>query len=556
MKKHKKKGFSIRVRLLMQFGIIILILIISGTLFMSDSQRVNMAREDVIALNNDKMMLQQAISDHHRWSSGLNASVAYGYKFEGSTDPTKCNFGTYIYSDAVQNNPAWTTLLSEIEPLHNQIHGGATTLLTLTDSAAAEKYYADNIQPALNELVGILNREVAALDEEISAAREIEQSATTEQTTMIFVQMAILLLMLLLTFRYVSKDIVKPIMQIEKKSKLLSEGNLALDFAVPCKNADIRELGTSLNASVAEIKKYIDDIARAMGEMSNRNLNVAPSQPFIGDFKPIEDSIGKMLVDLTDALSQIGNAASRVSVGSAQVSGGAQALAQGSTEQAGSVEELAATVADVSNQVSQNAQNAVMAGEIALETTNAVAASNEQMQQMLVAMEEIDTCSKKIGNIIKTIEDIAFQTNILALNAAVEAARAGEAGKGFAVVADEVRNLAEKSALAAQSTTELIETSIRSISHGVSLAQSTAADMEKVVDSSTQTSELIGRIADASHEQANAISQINVGLEQISSVVQMNSATSQESAASSEELSGQADLLKTLIETFTLFRTE
>lgn len=554
MKNHTKNGVSIRKRLLFHFGVITLVLIIAGSLFMIGSRQVSKEREEVIALNEDKMKLQQAVSDHHKWASQLNAKVAYGQDFEGSTDPTKCNFGTYIYSDEIQSDPAWDALLSEIEPLHNQIHEGAKTLLTLTDRAEIEDVYTNSIQPALNGLVEVLTEEIATLDQEISEAQKSEDFATTAQVVMMSVQMLILFIMLLLTFQYVAKDVVKPLIKIGEKSKFLAQGELALDFAVPCRNSDIRELGDFLNASVAEIKKYIDDISRAMGEMSGRNLNVAPSQPFIGDFKPIEDSIGKMLVDLTNALSQIEDASSQVSASASQVSGGAQALAQGTTEQASSVEELAATVAEVSSQISQNAENAAKAGEIARETTNAVTASNEQMQQVSVAMGEIDACSKEIGNIIKTIEDIAFQTNILALNAAVEAARAGSAGKGFAVVADEVRNLAEKSAQAAKSTTKLIEASIQSVSRGVSLAKSTAADMEKVVESSTQTSKIISRIADASQEQASAISQINIGLDQISSVVQTNSATSQESAAASEELSGQANILRGLIETFTLFQ--
>lgn len=554
MEKHMKNDVSIKGRLLFRFGVITLVMIVIGLLFIFSSRRVSSVREEAIVLSNKKMKLQQAVADHYSWSSKLNASVAYGREFDGSTDPTKCRFGTYIYSDEIQNDPEWDGLLSEIEPLHNRIHEGALSILSLTDPAEVQALYADSIEPALNSLVEVLNRESAGLDLKIAAAQESERLASNAQMAMVFVQMLVLFALLALTFRYINQDVVAPLVQIGKESKLLAEGVLSLDFAMPCRNSDIRDLGVSLNASVAEIKKYVSDIARAMGEMSNRNLNVTPSQPFIGDFKPIEDSIGKMLVDLTGALSQFETASSQVSDGSSQVSAGAQALAQGATEQASSVEELAATVAEVSNKISQNAESAIKAGQMAQGTTDAITSSNQQMLQMLSAMEEIDARSKEIGNIIKAIEDIAFQTNILALNAAVEAARAGAAGKGFAVVADEVRNLAGKSAQAAQNTTELIKASIQSISRGVDIAKTTAADMEKVVESSVQTSEIIGKIADATQEQAGAIAQINTGLEQISTVIQTNSATSQESAAASEELSGQAEVLKNLIGTFSLFQ--
>ncbi len=255
-------------------------------------------------------------------------------------------------------------------------------------------------------------------------------------------------------------------------------------------------------------------------------------------------------------LGEINRASDALSTGANQVAGGAQSLAQGATQQASSVQELSASVADISSQVKQNAASSDKASKMSNVASQAIDSSNQQMQQLLHSMGDIDAKSKEISKIIKTIEDIAFQTNILALNAAVEAARAGAAGKGFAVVADEVRSLAGKSADAAKSTTALIEASIAAINEGVRLAQLTAEDLMGAVESANETTKVLGEISAATNEQAQSIAQVTVGLDQISSVVQLNSATSEQSAAASQELSGQAMALKQLIMKFKNQQTE
>lgn len=238
--------------------------------------------------------------------------------------------------------------------------------------------------------------------------------------------------------------------------------------------------------------------------------------------------------------------------GSTQVSSGAQALSQGTTEQASSIEELASTIQLISDQVRQNADSALQAQQTIREVGGKLTKSNQEMQGLTEAMGEISSSSSQIGKIIKTIEDIAFQTNILALNAAVEAARAGAAGKGFAVVADEVRNLAGKSSEASKSTASLIEATISAVKGGASLADETAASLLEVVEGTQVIIAQINQIADSSAEQAASIAQVTLGVEQISAVVQTNSATAEESAATSEELSGQAQILKELVGGFKL----
>ncbi|MEG0215173.1 MAG: methyl-accepting chemotaxis protein, partial [Hungatella sp.] len=300
------------------------------------------------------------------------------------------------------------------------------------------------------------------------------------------------------------------------------------------------------------LNNVVNEVSETLVQMANNNFTVSELRAYQGDFLPLSQSTNHIVESLNDTLSQINVASDQVSVGSDQVSSGAQALSQGATEQASSIEELSASILEVSANVKQNAGNANNANILSSEAAAKLMEGNQEMGKMLAAMTDISDSSKKISNIIKTINDIAFQTNILALNAAVEAARAGEAGKGFAVVAEEVRNLASKSAAASKDTTALIESSIRAVDHGTQLADNTASLLQEVMDKATKSTNLVSAIANASGEQSQSLEQVTLGIEQISAVVQTNSATAEESAAASEELSGQATMLKQLVSQFKL----
>lgn len=382
------------------------------------------------------------------------------------------------------------------------------------------------------------------------SVQEFNAPVVHQTMLIVGVSSAVLLFLAIWTYRSISKKL-NPLREVEEAAQAMAKGDLKAEILHQGTD-EIGQMAESMRQSVQILSAYIADIDRAMNEMANGNFDFEPTQSFIGDFKRIEDSITAMILELSSTLMQINIAADQVAAGADQVSAGAQSLAQGATEQASSVEELAASVAEVSEKLRHNAATSDRVSEVAQKTKSSVLLSNNQMQALMVAMEDIDTQAKEIGKIIKAIEDIAFQTNILALNAAVEAARAGSAGKGFAVVADEVRNLAAKSAQAAKNTTSLIERSVTAVHDGVNLAKSTAADLLEVVENSNETTHLIEQIAKATNEQSQALDMINTGLEQISSVVQTNSATSEESAAASEELSGQASLLKELTARFRL----
>ena len=358
-----------------------------------------------------------------------------------------------------------------------------------------------------------------------------------------------LLIGLFVAYR-VASGIANPVRDMSERIQLLSVGDLTSDISVIDRKDEIGTLNQSLINTVNFLREYITEISAVLGKISNGELNVEIEKEYIGDFVSIKDSMEKIAASLTDTMIEIKNSSDQVAIGSDQVSSGAQALSQGATEQASSIEQLSASIIEISDQVRSNAVNANNATSLVESVGKEIDRSNIHMQEMIRAISEISDKSAQIGRIIKTIDDIAFQTNILALNAAVEAARAGAAGKGFAVVADEVRNLAGKSAQAASETTELIESSISAVLNGTRIADETAESLSSVVTGASKITSLMQDISKASNEQANSIGQVTQGIEQISGVVQTNSATAEESAAASEELSAQAQLLNSLVSKF------
>lgn len=361
---------------------------------------------------------------------------------------------------------------------------------------------------------------------------------------------------LLIAF-YIIRGITKPVKEIDGVARKIADGQLNESIQYQSKD-ELGVLAINFNKTVSRLREYvnyIDEISSALGEIADGNLVIRLTYEYAGEFAKVKQALEHISYSLNETMSQISQSSDQVASGSDQVSSGAQALSQGATEQASSIEELAATVNEISSQVKQNADNAKDASQKADNVGAEANESNRRMQDMLNAMTDISSSSSEIGKIIKTIEDIAFQTNILALNAAVEAARAGEAGKGFAVVADEVRNLASKSAEASKNTAVLIESSLHAVENGTKIAGETAQSLSVVVDGVKEVTGKINEISEASNTQAASINQVTQGIDQISSVIQTNSATAEESAAASEELSGQAQLLKELVGHFKLSGT-
>ena len=346
---------------------------------------------------------------------------------------------------------------------------------------------------------------------------------------------------------------LSPLKKLAADAALIANGDLSvrLDY-----NSDdeIGVLCTEFGKCIDAMRTYTDDISNVLTAVSKGDLTVSPSVEYTGDFAKIEESMRLILDELSSIMSEIGSGSMQVLSGSNQMAEGSQSLADGTTRQASAIQQISATIAEVSTQIANTAQNAAEAGSLSKMTQDKVNQQDSEIQSMVQAMNEISSTSQEIEKIIKTIEDIAFQTNILALNAAVEAARAGEAGKGFAVVADEVRNLSGKSDEAAKSTSTLIHAAIEAVNNGSKIALATADSMKDVKDMSSQTAVLIEQIATASSEQNESIKQITSGVEQISQVIQTNSATAEETAASCQELSGQSKLLKDQVSRFRINR--
>ena len=384
-----------------------------------------------------------------------------------------------------------------------------------------------------------------------------EYTKAISNMIMLAVPLSALGILLLVGFSYYFiKKSLHPLKKIANVGESVAEGDFSKEINYPYQD-EIGQIAKSMERVVERIRSIIQDLAGKLEQIAKGNFSFEfwNTQLYNGEYAPLLNSLYDILDDLNVTMGEIQNSSHMVNSSAMQVSGSAQSLSQGATEQASSIEELSATMNDISVKIKETAEMSQHASGLSKETGSAVGTSNQKMNEMSRAMQDITEKSQEISKIIKTIDDIAFQTNILSLNAAIEAARAGAAGKGFAVVADEVGNLAQKSAKAAQNTSSLIEETIEAVNKGARITEETAESLSVVSQKTEKINGIITSISSASEEEAEGIKQLTTGLDQISSVVQSNTATAEESAAASQELSGQADRLNELLEKFQL-RTE
>ncbi|MDR2589891.1 MAG: methyl-accepting chemotaxis protein [Oscillospiraceae bacterium] len=352
-------------------------------------------------------------------------------------------------------------------------------------------------------------------------------------------------------------SVSRPLKKIGAFAEKIKTGDLGLskvsESTIAVRSSDeVGMMARTLEAAYSELKGYIGEIKEKMTNLANGDLTKETEFNFQGDFVLIKDAINEITRNLNQTLAEINTTSAQVSIGAKQVADGAQSLAQGSTEQAASVQQLSSSIAEIAASTKANAATADRTSKLSANIKKSAERGSRQMDEMISAVKDINDASTSISKIIKTIDDIAFQTNILALNAAVEAARAGQHGKGFAVVAEEVRNLASKSAEAAKDTDDMIQDSMKKAEFGSKIAGETAESLSEIVSGINESNQLVIEIAESSEQQSMGISQINTGIDQVAQVVQQNSATAQQSAAASEQMSGQSTALQQLISQFKL----
>lgn len=559
------KNMKIRAKMLLSYLIIVVLMLISGivsvimlnkvsnslqTFYVNEFQTTNMswsARRNSFATRGS--VLQAIIdTDSSVTTSSINDAKSTFQAMKDNIQTLKSSFT----GDMTQLTNC-ETLLTQAEPYLNQI----SELVLANQDDEAYKILMESYKPLMDEFRATMINVAESVD--LEAAEKVEEGRNLDVFACILViaMISVSILISIALALTISGSIRRPVAEMKEVCAKIAKGDLNVKIEYDSRD-ELGEMAGDLRLMTDSLKTIIEDIDYCVERMADGDFTVKSraEKAYVGNYASIINALRKLRTGLNDILLQIDVSADQVNSGGEQVSSSAQALAQGSTEQASSVQELAATINDISNRIEATAEHAKTAKDENEQTHQQIEICSSHMDELMQAMNVIDNKSKEISKVIKTIEDIAFQTNILALNAAVEAARAGSAGKGFAVVADEVRNLATKSQEASKSTGALIEETVKAVADGSRLSGSTNESLREVVTRTQKVLDAVTLISNATEEESEALTQVTTGIDQISSVVQTNSATAEQSAAASEELSGQANLLKEMIGRFTLSHSD
>lgn len=559
--KYKMKNLSISKKLIVGFGSVIVLMIVIIIFAVLSMMKVGSSLNEFhdqpfqnvqAILTMDKkvqegakhLLVAMVETDHDSQSDRLTRS------YTAITD-AQAELA-FLKQNSTYDQSKFSAMEDEIKIIENNYQSISNYILA-GESDDAYGVYENYIAPAFISL-GTLVSDAADYSQERAGRIYSEAQSSITNTEIFSIGLGVVSAIVGIAFAlYITKLLVGGIVEVSKAATAVARGDFTSKISYESKD-EIGQMADSVREMNRILSNVVHDIDSILTEVSKGNLRVKSKDDslYVGSLSGILNSMRAFISKFNATLSKINNASDQVAAGSDQVSCGAQALSQGATEQASSVEELAATINEISGKINTNAQDSADASNKTNTAGEEMLQASNKMKDLVAAMNDISNSSNETQKIIKTIEDIAFQTNILALNAAVEAARAGAAGKGFAVVADEVRNLAGKSAEAAKNTTTLIEATVSAIDKGNSLVDEVATMMDEVSRATEEVAAISQKISGASKDAADSISQITVGINQISGVVQTNSATSEESAAASEELSGQARMLKELVSEFKL----
>jgi methyl-accepting chemotaxis protein len=562
------KNLKIGIKLVIGFGLLLALTIIIAVVSVISISHINNNYTYVLDYPNDRYSilrdLESDLSDLRRIV--VQASFELGNVAAVDSLQNEANavftsiqaiVGAYtqsIWRDTEIDDATRNAMLSELSQLEQLIADYSRHVSAPTFAAArADNYNQVSALLPLNTSISddislqFMGLFVLAQDHMDAISNEMSALSTNSMWIVIVLAGSSLVIGVIIAL-LITKSITKPIDEVVSALSDVADGNLNARNTDLYKNRT-DEIGKLFDAYINVID-WLNEISGAVETLANGDLDI--DVKVRSEHDALNKSIQKMIDSLNGMFGEINNASGQVSAGSKQLAEGAQTLAQGSTKQAASVQQLSASISDIAAKTKENAELAGRAADLANNIKSSAEKGSGQMDDMMSAVRDINESSQNIGKVIKSIDDIAFQTNILALNAAVEAARAGQHGKGFAVVAEEVRNLAAKSAEAAKDTETLIADSISKAELGSRIADDTAASLKEIVEGIDESTRLVGDIARSSEEQSIGISQVNTGVDEVAQVVQQTSATAEESAATSQEMSEQAHVMEELISRFKL----